>query len=243
MLVSMRKYRQDHLAHHRYANTDDDPDWVRKLGTESEARYWQFPVGGNGLGFLARSWVRSIQYLLRSFTHLSGSKKNSGSQSPTDPLSQWIGRLRIGFYLTVAVLLSVFGGWWAFALLWLAPILLVLPIIMRLRSIAEHFALPYRNELSGTRTIVCGALERFLFGPHRINYHLEHHLLASVSFSQLPALHEALMQQPAYRQQAHVNDGYLLGAASLRLDMLQSDPLVLRAGQPPVLPSRQAGAI
>lgn len=87
MLVSMRKYRNDHLAHHRHANTDADPDWVRKLGTAAEARYWQFPVQGNGLGFLARSWVGSIAYLLRSFTHLSNAR-----QEPTHSGAQEIGR-------------------------------------------------------------------------------------------------------------------------------------------------------
>lgn len=238
MLVSMRKYRKDHLAHHRHANTDADPDWVRKLGTPAEARYWQFPVPGNGFGFLARSWLGSIAYLLRSFTHLSNAKQEPLATGSPDPMSVWIGRARIGFYLAVVTLLTVYGGWWAFVLLWLAPILLVLPMIMRLRSIAEHFALSYRNDLTSTRTIVCGPLERFLFGPHRISYHLEHHQLASVSFSQLPQLHAALMQMPGYRQQAHVNDGYLLGQQSLRNDLLQPVRDVL----PGVLPSRSTGA-
>ena len=238
MLVSMRKYRKDHLAHHRHANTDADPDWLRKLGTAEEARYWQFPVTGNGFGFLARSWLRSIHYLLRSFTHLSNAKQDGPTAGKAEPLAVWVGRARIGLYLLVASLLTVFGGWGAFALLWMAPILLVLPIIMRLRSIAEHFALPYSNELNSTRTIVCGPVERFLFGPHRINYHLEHHLLASVSFSQLPRLHQALMQMPAYRQQAHLNDGYLVGAQSLRSDMVQR----IHDGAPAMLQSRSAGA-
>ncbi len=240
MLVSMHKYRSDHLAHHRHANTAEDPDWVRKLGNPEEARHWQFPVAGNGFGFLARSWTRSIAYLLRSFTHLSSVKEESGTPQADgkDDLQRRIGQLRLGLYVTLALVLTLYEGWWALFALWLAPILLVLPIIMRLRSIAEHFALPYRGDLSATRTILCGPLERFLFGPHGINYHIEHHLLASVSFSQLPKLHAALMQMPAYAQQAHLNRGYLLGPQSLRMDMVTADasaapqlsPLSQRAG-------------
>lgn len=241
MLVSMRKYRKDHLAHHQYANSSQDPDWMRKLGDPTEAGYWQFPVSGNGFGFLLRSWARSIVYMLRSFLHVSSVKERAGP-GPTNappPMVVWIGRARLALYAGVAVALTVSGGWWAFVLLWLAPTLLVLPIIMRLRSIAEHFALPYASELSGTRTIVCGPVERFLFGPHGINYHLEHHLLASVSFSQLPRLHGALMRMPAYAEHAQVNSGYLMGPRSLRQDMLQAQPGAARL---PALRSRTAVA-
>lgn len=239
MLVSMRKYRNDHLAHHRHANTEADPDWVRKLGTPEEARHWQFPVSGNGFGFLARSWVRSIGYLLKSFTHLSSVKQADSGKSDTDETTRTISRLRLGLYLLTAVLLTLSSSWWAFFTLWLAPILLVLPIIMRLRSIAEHFALPYDSELTATRTIVCGPMERFLFGPHGINYHLEHHLLASISFSELPKLHAALMQQPAYATRAQVNQGYLIGPRSLRMDMVNPE---MDAGPQLSMLSQRAGA-
>src|SRR5690606_5253188 len=32
ILATVASYRQNHLAHHRYTNTDKDPDWVIKLG-------------------------------------------------------------------------------------------------------------------------------------------------------------------------------------------------------------------
>ncbi|MEM1229372.1 MAG: fatty acid desaturase family protein [Pseudomonadota bacterium] len=222
MLVSMRKYRQDHLAHHRHANSDLDPDWVRKLGSAEEAAYWQFPVAGNGFSFLLRSWVRSIGYLIRSFTHLTGVTRHQGEPGTVQTrsrLEQRIGQARGLFYGAMVLTLSLVGGWGFFIALWLAPILLVLPIIMRLRSIAEHFALPCDTVLNSTRSILCGPVERFLFAPHHINYHLEHHLIASVSFAELPALHAALMQQPAYAAGAALNDSYLWGPGSLRADM------------------------
>ena len=32
IFTSIEKYRANHLAHHSYLNTDDDPDWFAKLG-------------------------------------------------------------------------------------------------------------------------------------------------------------------------------------------------------------------
>lgn len=217
MLVSLQTYRKDHLAHHQHTNTGDDPDWVRKLGQPKEAAYWKFPVQKNMLLFLAKAWARSVLYLLRSFRHLSGAGKTK--QKVTNPVAIKLKRARQGLYLSIALLLTLTSGWSWFALLWVAPMLLILPMIMRLRSIAEHFALPYHNEFNGTRTIKANWLERFLFAPHNVGHHLDHHLVASVSFGALPKLHATLQGEPAYRQHAHINDGFILGRRSLLADL------------------------
>lgn len=218
MLVSLKTYRKDHLAHHQHTNTNDDPDWVRKLGQPEEAAYWTFPVQHNMLLFLSKTWARSVLYLLRSFRHLSGAGKSTQTNT-TNPEATTLKRWRQGLYLGIALLLTLTGGWGWFALLWVAPILLVLPMIMRLRSIAEHFALPYHNEFNGTRTITANWLERFLFAPHNVGHHLDHHLVASVGFRALPKLHETLKAEPAYQQHAHLNDGFILGGNSLLGDL------------------------
>jgi fatty acid desaturase len=217
MLVSLQTYRKDHLAHHQHTNTGDDPDWVRKLEQPQEAAYWKFPVQQNMLLFLGKVWARSVVYLLRSFRHLSGAGKSK--KKITNPAAIKLKRSRQGLYLSIALLLTLTSGWGWFALLWLAPILLVLPMITRLRSIAEHFALPYHNEFNGSRTIKANWLERFLFAPHNVGHHLDHHLVASVSFRALPKLHATLQGEPAYRQHAHLNDGFVLGRRSLLADL------------------------
>lgn len=220
MFVTMNKYRADHLAHHRELNSDADPDWVRKLERPAEARYWQFPIRTGVVRFLLWSWAGSVRYLLRSFTHLSaGTAVQTASPAPA-----YIGRLRLMLYLGVAVALTLSGGWALFLLLWVAPVLLVLPLIMRIRSIAEHFALPNEHPLNASRNIHCGPLEAFLLAPHNVNLHLDHHLLAAVSFAELPGVHQALSAEPAYAGKAHSNDGYFLGQQSLLQDMLGCPP-------------------
>ncbi len=209
MAVSMATYRQAHLAHHRSPNTDDDPDWRRKLDDPAEAATWQFPQrSGAVLGF-ARLWWRSVTYLARSLGENSAAGNTSHSPVPG------LKAMRLVLYATVALLLTAFGGWLWFVLLWLVPLVLVLPLIMRFRSIAEHFALAHTSVYDGSRTVIAGGLERFLLAPHGINFHLEHHLVASVPFSRLHALHERFMTNEQYRRQAHVNLGYLTGQRPL----------------------------
>jgi fatty acid desaturase len=84
-------------------------------------------------------------------------------------------------------------------------------VIERVRSISEHFALPYTHDFNQTRNIHCSPLEAFIFGPHNIRYHLTHHLHPSVPQYNLPALHKALMQDPEYAAHAHENDAYFYG--------------------------------
>ena len=220
MLVTMSKYRIDHLQHHRAVNGPDDPDWIRKLDADDEAAYWMFPRREHAFRFLAWSWAGSVRYLLRSFSHLSQSAPKTNEANQPDALQRVIKRGRQGLYLALALSLTWFGGWALFALLWLAPILLVLPMIMRLRSIAEHFAVPNDHALNATRTIRCGWLEAFLLAPHQVNYHLDHHLQASVSFAELPKLHQQFAEVPGYQGKAWINDGYFFGKQTLLDDML-----------------------
>lgn len=225
MLVTMSTYRRDHLAHHRSLNSAEDPDWVRKQGTVDERRYWAFPTARGPLSFLAWSWSGSVRYLLRSFTHLSASRGSQQSPTSIEPVPEtgterWVRRLRTGGYLTLALALTWAGGWGLFVLLWLAPILFLLPMLMRIRSIAEHFALPDNTQLNASRNIHCGPLEAFLLAPHNVNLHLDHHLAAAVSFHELPRLHQAFATEPAYVAQAYENDGYFFGRHTLLDNML-----------------------
>ena len=64
-----------------------------------------------------------------------------------------------------------------------------------------------------SRTTLARPLERWLFVPRNISYHVEHHFYPSVPFYNLPALHEALMQTPGFRAHAVVTPSL---AASLR---------------------------
>jgi fatty acid desaturase len=57
----------------------------------------------------------------------------------------------------------------------------------------EASADPFRN----TRTTLAGPLARLLLAPHRVSYHLEHHLLMTVPAFRLPVLHRLLAERGA----------------------------------------------
>ena len=49
--------------------------------------------------------------------------------------------------------------------------------------------------LENTRTTRAGLLLRLTVAPNRVNYHVEHHLLAAVPFYRLPAMHRMLRER------------------------------------------------
>ena len=219
MFVSMQNYRANHLAHHQQLNTNEDPDWIRKIQPEDERDYWIFPAQKRAVHLFFALYKRSIGYLIRS---LRDNSKNDPAQRKRSETEHRIVRTRNLLYLATIALLSYTGTWLHFITLWIAPTLLVLPMLMRLRSIAEHFALPHDHPLRESRNIRPGYIERFFLAPHNIGAHLDHHIVASVPVNNLSALHELLMECDYFRSNAHNNDGYLIGGNSLVQDMYRT---------------------
>ena len=91
VLVSARSYRRNHLAHHRYLNTDRDPDWIRHQDDPA----WIFPKGPADLlklMLLDLSGVGAVG-LLRLIR---------GFLSKDEDVTKRFILLRYGFYLTIA---------------------------------------------------------------------------------------------------------------------------------------------
>src|SRR5271156_6493010 len=129
-LVSARAYRRNHFRHHRYLNTDQDPDWVRKHGDPA----WVFPKRPGELASLLLrdlSGLGAIVFLrvLRTVT-----SEDTGA-------SRGIIISRYGFYLVVALALFWAGALGLFLQYWLVPMFTWLILILRVRSIAEHSAI------------------------------------------------------------------------------------------------------
>ena len=175
-------YRKYHLGHHKYAQQAEDPD----LGLSSP-----FPITARSL---RRKIVRDLTgqtYFKQRWAPLFKRLADRPAGTPALPVL-WAGLYaRRAFFISAAVTIAVtapFGYWWAWFALWLLPQATWLPMITRLRNIAEH-ACVAKNEpdpLRHARTTHAGWLERALLAPYWVNYHCEHHMFMHVPCYNLP---------------------------------------------------------
>ena len=114
---------------------------------------------------------------------------------------------RLIYYSLASVVIISTGIWPQVALLWYLPAFTILPVILRIRSIAEHFGVEGTHELNTSRNYLCGFWEKSLLAPHNVGYHLDHHLFPSVPFYNLPVLHRVLLEDHEYVASAHLNEG------------------------------------
>ncbi|MCB0850689.1 MAG: fatty acid desaturase family protein [Bacteroidetes bacterium] len=207
LFTSIEKYRQNHLRHHRHLNTEDDPDWIAKLGRQE----FTFPKTKKEFLITLLSYfslymgVRDAIWIIHRFSVPKGDKKVF-HQAENTPL-------KITFYVTLAILLTVLGLWSTFFFYWIIPYFSTFFMFQYIRSVAEHFGdLEYDDLLGSTRTVIkINPIERFFLAPHNVGYHLEHHLYPAVPFYHLPSLHKQLMANEPYAENAHLTSGYIGG--------------------------------
>ncbi|HJU11798.1 MAG TPA: fatty acid desaturase family protein, partial [Candidatus Binataceae bacterium] len=154
-LVTMRSYRENHLAHHNYVNTQKDPDWLRKEGNDE----WQFPQTTAKLfGIFVRDLIGiGGLNLIRLASSLS-----SAASAPSKAFS----RIRLAFYMVILGGMIAAGCGKILLMYWVIPYFTWLILIMRIRSIAEHFAINGSDDAYGqTRTTHAGILARVFIAP------------------------------------------------------------------------------
>jgi fatty acid desaturase len=181
-------YRTYHLGHHKYAQQAEDPD----LGLSAP-----FPITRLSL---RRKIVRDLTGQTYYKQRWAGLVKRLRERKPGEPLLPILKdavvsrkRFLIGMVATVAVT-APFGFWWAWPALWLLPQATWLPLITRLRNIAEHACVPKDepDPLRHARTTHANILERIFLAPYWVNYHCEHHMFMHVPCYSLPRAHRLL---------------------------------------------------
>ena len=123
------------------------------------------------------------------------------------------GRFLLGNAVAFAAFAAA-GCWWAWLLMWLLPMATWLPLVSRIRNIAEHAMVgkDQSDPLRQARTTHAGWMERALVAPYWVNYHLEHHLFTQVPCWNLSRAH-ALLRAHGTAQRMEIQPGY---AAVLR---------------------------
>ncbi len=204
LFLDMKSYAKGHFIHHRYAGTEKDPDLNN---------YKKFPISRQRL--LRKFW-RDISgqtgfRLIAAARKSQGNVLNSPDRDPDTLVSRANNTIRDGFIVNACLLiaLTLAGSPWLY-LLWVTAYFTFYMLFLRIRQIAEHAAVPDLfdlDPLKNTRTTYANIIERLLVAPNRVNYHLEHHLLASVPIYHLKAFHHHLLKQGVYKNTA-IAPGY-----------------------------------
>jgi len=196
--ASVLPYRNYHLVHHRFTQQENDPDLHLSApfpvsATSMRRKLWRDLSGQTG-------WKQKSATIRQFFTDSNGN------------LDVAEGLIRLGPNILINIaFFSLF--WWLevgylYVLLWIIPNLTWQMMVSRIRNISEHGAVSDDHDrLKNTRTTLAGPLERLLFAPYFVNYHLEHHLLVSCPCYRLPEMHKLLLDK-GYSGQMEVCQSY-----------------------------------
>jgi len=128
---------------------------------------------------------------------------------------RWQSVLRVTFLTLVfnalAWITLLTGAWAAvyYFLFWLLPLLTSFAFFMILRQWVQH-GNGDRGWLTNTRIFFVSDFINFSVFPLGQDYHLPHHLYATVPHYRLARLHQVLLEYPEYREQATEVHGYFV---------------------------------
>ena len=204
VLGDVNVYGASHRIHHRFAGTDQDPDLPN---------YRNYPVSRASFGRKIKRDLTGRTGVLLVRSVFGGSGRNLMLREGEASHSERKGLL-VNLFLFIVLWTSGFGVYY---LLWPIAYLTTYPLVARIRQVAEHGNVadlydpdPRKN----TRTTHANPLERLIFCPNQVNYHIEHHLLASVPAHQLKSLHRLLLKRGFY-------EGYDKAIATSYLDVIR----------------------
>ena len=196
--LPMCTYRVIHRLHHNNLYGELDPDTALHGG---------YP---RGRMYLVRKLAKDLSGLTawKTYAYFLGGAPalNTATHVAVRPLDDTSAKLRdearrdrnmvIAFHVLMLAVFAASGRLLQYLVLWVLPLITVVQAILRLRAVAEHGATTdFSSPLTAARTNLGPAWLRWLIFPHDVNYHIEHHLYASVPHYNLPRLHAEMQRQ------------------------------------------------
>ena len=179
----MHSYRKYHLTHHRFTQSDADPDLPLSA---------KYPLPRASMTRKLLRDITGLTYLrirFASFKMKHGGTKIEGADA-FDTGSPW------PTFLSNLIIFAIFwavGHPWLFVTLWLLPLFTLFFAIIRIRNIAEHALTTHDdNPLTHARTTQANLPARIILAPYWVNYHVEHHAYMYVPCYRLKALHREM---------------------------------------------------
>lgn len=188
LFIKMIGYRERHMAHHAYANTPKDPDYLKERYLTTRKEIYKNLLA-DVTGFNTKDIFKEI-------------KKLQVKASTQYKLLQLV------FYAVIITTLAITGLWKAYLLFWIIPSFTWLKVLLRLRAIADHTGVHNREKPFDTRTIIPNVFDRLFVAPHYCSYHLGHHAYMTVPCYHLKKLHNELIKNSLVQEKAHFTKGF-----------------------------------
>lgn len=190
ILFDVSLYRCAHEAHHRYLDTAGDPD----------LDFYNFPAADHS--FFVKLILKDLflwTAVERIWLILSGKRSRQIAPGPQNNLSAvnvhlfakgFVQAIVLGSFVALLGMPRSLIFWFV---LWFIPLFSFFPLIVRWRTIAEHWHPQEKN--SGRRFVARSfsgrPLDIWIIGA-QMRFHMEHHLYPAIPFHQLNALHGLL---------------------------------------------------
>jgi fatty acid desaturase len=164
---------------------------------------------GTAFAILAASWAAAVLY----FSIIPESSYSQSRLKPTiSHRATAISRVTFLAILYTALVAShaATGSdalWRAWNIYWLIPLFTTFPLFMIMRHWVHHGNAD-RGRYTNTRVYLVNPLIRYAIFPFGFEYHLPHHVYASVPHFRLKKLHDLLQNDPEYVEKCVVVEGY-----------------------------------
>ena len=181
-----RLNRINHLRHHQELAMPSDPDRFKYSSSGRSTRF-EFLLSLTCIPLLAKAFVNIAFPKLglnwqKKVTNLDKNKHmHADNYSIRDLLIIAIWQISLIGGLSFVI------GWWAYPVLWVAPLLIAVCCDM-LRVFCEHSMVDGDDEADFSMRLVsyeANSLEKIIFSPHNMNHHIAHHLWPSIPYYNL----------------------------------------------------------
>lgn len=187
LFLSLHTYRAGHLKHHHAPMQHDDPV-VAVFGLGD------FPLPKGKLAAKLLVDLCGMGYVISAWKFARGDYRAIMPKVDKNP--RYVAWEVISMLASNGLLLGVLawcGHPQLYLGLWLVPAVTLLPLMGRVRAIMEHAGLPpCADQSQNARSIVRPNWQTFVFGPHAVHYHIEHHLYVRMPFYHLRNVHQQL---------------------------------------------------
>jgi fatty acid desaturase len=210
IMAELLAYRHYHLTHHRFTQTDKDPDLSlsAKFPTSHASMRRKFLrdlSGQTGVKLFVAQVLTAIR-LAGDHDAIDAAKTDAAQAFKSTDLVK-----SIAVFGGIAVVISLIGDWWWGLAFWVLPYLTWFQFVLRVRNIAEHGATDVSEDpFQNVRTTHANWIARAFVAPYWVNYHLEHHMIMHVPCWKLPAMHRLLLAK-GFGHKMRLAEGY--GAA------------------------------